>query len=70
MLFFIVAIPIYVPTNSGRGFPFLHTLSNIYCSWIFDDGHSDWCKMMRCYGFDLFVAPELNNVFLTICLLW
>ena len=27
MLFTIVVIPIYMPTNSARGFPFLHTLS-------------------------------------------
>ena len=27
----IVAISIYISTNSARGFPFLHTLSSIYC---------------------------------------
>ena len=26
----IVAVSIYIPTNSARGFPFLHTLSSIY----------------------------------------
>ena len=30
-LFSIVAILVCIPTNSVRGFPFLHTLSNIYC---------------------------------------
>ena len=35
MLFSIVAAPIYILMNSVRGFPFLHTLSNIYCSWTF-----------------------------------
>ena len=29
------------PTNSVRGFPFLHTLSSIYCLQIFGDGHSN-----------------------------
>ena len=24
-------VPIYIPTNSVGGFPFLHTLSSIYC---------------------------------------
>ena len=24
-------LPIYIPTNSVGGFPFLHTLSSIYC---------------------------------------
>ena len=27
----IVAVSIYIPTNSARGFPFLYTLCNIYC---------------------------------------
>ena len=27
----IVAISIYIPTNSARAFPFLYTLSSIYC---------------------------------------
>ena len=35
MLFSIVTAPIYIPTNSAQGFPFLYTLSRIYCFWIF-----------------------------------
>ena len=27
----IVVVSIYIPTNSARVFPFLHTLSSIYC---------------------------------------
>jgi len=27
----IVAVSIYIPTNSARVFPFLHTVSRIYC---------------------------------------
>ena len=30
ILLYIVAVWIYIPTNSARGFPFLHTLSSIY----------------------------------------
>ena len=30
ILFSIVAVSIYIPTNSTKGFPFLHTLSSIY----------------------------------------
>ena len=30
-LFSIVAVLVYIPTNSVGGFPFLHTLSSIYC---------------------------------------
>ena len=39
------------PTNSLRGFPFLHTLSSIVCR-LFDDVHSDWHKMVPHSGFD------------------
>jgi len=34
MLFVRVAAPVYIPTNSGGGFPSLHTFSNICCLWI------------------------------------
>ena len=29
--FSTVVVSVYIPTNSVRGFPFLHTLSGIYC---------------------------------------
>ena len=29
MLFCIISVPVYIPTNSVGGFPFLHTLSSI-----------------------------------------
>ena len=35
ILFSIVSVPIYIPINSVGGFPPLHTLSRIYCLWIF-----------------------------------
>ena len=31
LLFYIVAVLVCIPTNSVRGFPFLHTHSSIYC---------------------------------------
>ena len=31
VLFFTMAAPIYIPTNSVEGFPFLHILMNICC---------------------------------------
>ena len=31
ILFSIVAVSISIPTNSATGFPFLQTLSSIYC---------------------------------------
>ena len=30
-----MAVPIYIPNNKSRGFPFLHTFSRIYCLWTF-----------------------------------
>jgi len=35
IMFSIVTVPIYIPTNSVGGFPSLYTLSIIYCLWIF-----------------------------------
>ena len=40
-MFSIAAVLVYIPTNSVRGFPFLHTLSSIYCFRLFDSSHSD-----------------------------
>ena len=31
ILFSIVVVSIYIPTNRARGFPCLHTLSSVYC---------------------------------------
>ena len=42
----IVAMLIYIPTSSGRGLPFLHILSGIYCLKFLDDGRSDQCEVI------------------------
>ena len=34
-LFFTGILPIYIPINSVGGFSSLHTLSRIYCLWIY-----------------------------------
>ena len=31
VLFCVVAVSVYIPTNSIGGFPFLHTLCSVYC---------------------------------------
>ena len=42
ILFFIMIVSVYIPTNSVGGFPFLYIITSIYCLQIFlDDGHSD-----------------------------
>ena len=48
----VVAVSIYIPTNSARAFPFLHTLSAFVCR-LFDDGHSDQCDVISHFSFDL-----------------
>ena len=53
MLFSTVAVPVCIPTKNVRGFPFLHTLSIVYCLYIFDDGHFDQCETIPHCGFDL-----------------
>ena len=40
----------YIPTNSVGGFPFLRTLSGIYC---IDEGPSDWCEVITHCSFDV-----------------
>ena len=52
-MFSIAAAPIYISTDSVGGFPFLNTLSSIYCLWTFNDGHSDWCEVIPHCSFDL-----------------
>ena len=41
ILFSIVVVSIYTPTNSARGFPLLHTLSGFYTLYIFG-----WCRLI------------------------
>ena len=54
VLFSIVAVSIYIPTNSARASPFLHILSkHLLFVDFFDDGHSDWYEVIPHYSFDL-----------------
>ena len=53
ILFSIVAVLVCIPTNIVRGFPFLHTLSSIYCLYIFYDGHCDGHEIIPHCGFNL-----------------
>ena len=47
-----------IPTNSVRGFRFLHTLSSIYCFRLLDSSHSDWRVMVPHCGFDLHFSDK------------
>ena len=48
-----MAVPIYIPTNSVQGFPFLHILTDACHFWSFDGSHSDRFEVITYYGFDL-----------------
>ena len=53
-----MAEPIYIPTNSVLGFPFLHILINICYLWSFDDRHSGRCEVISHCGFDLHFSDD------------
>jgi len=68
----IVAVSIYIPTNSARAFPFLHTFSSIYCR-LFHDGHSDRCEVISHCDFDLHFSNNewclpSSHVFVSHCM--
>ena len=59
MLFSVMVVLIYIPTNRYiREFPFLHTVSSIYCLYVFDDGHSDLFEVTSHYSFDFVAVVE------------
>ena len=48
----IVVVPIYIPTNRIRGFPFLYILSSTVYR-LFDCDHSELCEVMPNCSFDI-----------------
>ena len=58
ILFSIVAISIYIPTNSVGGSLFSTlSLACITCV-LFVDGDSDWCEVVPHYSFDLYFSDN------------
>ena len=55
MLFSILVVPIYIPTNSVQEFPLLNILSAFFVCRLCDDSHSDLC--------------DLTSISLIICIL-
>ena len=49
----IVAVSIYIPTNSARGFPFLHTPPAFVVCRFSDDAHYNWREVIPHCSFDL-----------------
>ena len=56
MLFSIVALQIYIPTNSVGGFSFLHTLSRFIVCGLINDGHSELFYFI--FAFLSFLGPH------------
>ena len=67
-LFSIVAVLVCIPTNSVRGFPFLHTLSSIYCLYIdfFDADHLT-AVVLICVSLIISDVGHLFMFLLAIC---
>ena len=53
ILFSIVAVSIYIPTNSARGLLFSTPSSVFIVCRFFGDGYSEQCKVILHYSFDL-----------------
>ena len=54
-----VAAPICIPTNSAKGFPFLHILTSTCCLLIYWwYSHSDRCEMVSYCGFNLHLSDD------------
>ena len=56
ILFSIVVVPIYIPTNSAGGFPFLHTPPAFVICGFINEGHSDLCEVGSHGSFDLHLS--------------
>ena len=58
ILFFIVAASIFIPTNSVKRFPFLHTFFTIIACRLFDDGNSDQYNVIPHCSFGLHFSSK------------
>lgn len=55
ILFSMMAVPIYILTNSVQGFPFLHVLAS---TCVFGDNYSNRCGMISHCGFELHSSDD------------
>ena len=56
--FSTVTTPIYIPRNSVWGFPFPHTLTNLFICGLFDDSHANRCEVKSHSGFNLHFSDD------------
>ena len=69
VLFTIVAAPIYNPTSSAWGFPFLHIRTKLVICCVFDCNHSGRCEVVSHCGFDLHFLTISDAEHFFMCLL-
>ena len=67
MLFSIVAIPIYIPSNNVEGILFLHTFSSIYYYRLFDDCHSGVNWYVLVFWFAYLWQLVMQSIFSYAC---
>ena len=74
ILFFMVALSIYIPTHSARGFPFLVSSPAFTVCRFFDDGHSEQCEVrivaVICISLISDVVQFSSVSWPSVCLLW
>ena len=63
-----MAVSIYIPTNSARVSPFLHTLSSIYVCGPSDDGHSDLYEVISQCSFECIslIMSDVEHLFMSL----
>ena len=62
ILFPIVAVPIYIPTNHAQWFPFPKFLSTLAMSYLLENSFSNTCEVVSHCDFDLYF-PDMEDLF-------
>ena len=58
ILFSMVVVPMYIPTDSAQGSPFLPILAKLVISCLFDDSLSNRCEVISYCDFDMHLPDD------------